>query len=73
MPDELAKIREQYGDDLGPDERYFRASLLRGRWTELHTGDWWDGLECAPRYGAERIFIVVGSRGPKIPMEKLER
>ena len=78
MPDELARIREEYGDELGRDERYFRTSVLRGRWTELHTGDWWDRLECTPRSGLPTLWCrkyLYCSRisWPRKNMEKLER
>ena len=51
MSDELARIAEEFGDDVERNDRFFITTVLRGRWTEEHTGDWWDRLEGTPRAG----------------------
>ena len=51
MRDELARIKEEFGDDTVVDQTYFQTFVLRGRWTEEHTGQWWDRLGARAKAG----------------------
>ena len=67
MRDEVTRIREEFGEDAAPEVKHFEVHVLRGRWTEEHTGFWWDRLGARPLRGglstewASKYFYSTGT------------